>query len=62
HLQHLGEAVEQQVERISAVSGQGLDGLTEKLWALVGTARKPPPVRSKLPLPPHLQPDDDRED
>ncbi|MCH7812794.1 MAG: GTPase ObgE [Planctomycetes bacterium] len=58
-LQPLGQAVGQEVLRISAVTGQGINGLTERLWALVGSARQPPSVPSKLPLPPHLRPADD---
>jgi GTP-binding protein len=54
----LAEAIGVTVLPVSAVSGQGLEPLTERLWTMLsGFHRETPPKRYNLPTPPHSRSD-----
>lgn len=49
----LGEAVGKEVLLVSAVSGNGVAELSEKLWAIVAKIKASPVQEEPLPTPPH---------
>ena len=51
----LSREIDVEVLGISAVTGQGVAELTERLWTLLGASREAPQRRFELPLPPHLR-------
>jgi GTP-binding protein len=52
----LSRAIQKEVLPISAVTGKGLDALTESLWTMVRRTREPPRDEKVLPRPPHREP------
>lgn len=54
-IEQLSEAVGGGVLSVSAITGQGLPALTERLWDTLGRDREPVRGPRKLPVSPHLQ-------